>query len=119
MEKFVRMYHYTTDVGFKAIRSQVEWKFKAAKPPGPHPYGAYFTPLRPDAADLCTKLLIPKVKTEYVFEFSGDEGLEKLDNGKGRGRHISYSPVDYLVSDARQKYSGKSKDYKRTDKEPT
>lgn len=31
------------------------WKMRL----GPHPVGAYFTPLPPHTADLCTKLLIP------------------------------------------------------------
>lgn len=57
------MIHYTDGDGFKAISSQVDWTFKAAKPPGPHPVGAYFTPLSPHTADLCTKLMIPRRKT--------------------------------------------------------
>jgi len=82
------MYHYTNNDGFKAISSQVDWRFKAQKPPGPHPVGAYFTQLPPDMPDICAKLLIPRTKVEYLFEFTGDSGLTPLDGGKGRGRHI-------------------------------
>lgn len=110
------MYHYTNDKGYKAIASQVDWTFKAVKPPGPHPIGAYFTPLPPDTPDLCTMLLIPKHKTEYLFEFSGAEGLIPLDGGKGRGRHVLYSGRDYVVVQQRQIRKGKSEE---SGKEPS
>lgn len=48
-----------------------------------------------------------------MFEFSGDIGLKPIDGGKGRGRHVFYSPVDYIVreADERQKFRGSSEDY--------
>jgi len=105
------MYHHTDDGGFKAIASQVEWRFKVAQPPGSFPKGAYFTTLPPHTVDLCTKLLIPKRKTEFLFEFSGDDGLRRLDDGKGRGRYVFYSAADYIVARQRQQYKGKSEAY--------
>ena len=111
------MYHYTNDEGFKAIASQADWRFKAFQPPGPHPKGAYFTTLPPDTLDLCAKLLIPKRKTEYLFEFAGGEDLKPLDGGRGRGRHVFYSPADYVVPPSRQQYKGKSSGYNQATQE--
>jgi len=105
------MYHYTDGDGFKAISSQINWTFKAKKPPGPHPRGAYFTPLPPDTVDLCTMLMIPKRKTEFLFEFTGDEGLQPIDQGKGRGAYVLYSPIDYVVEKARQRFRDKTANY--------
>ena len=104
-------YHYTTVDGYKAISSQLDWTFRAAKPPGPHPVGAYFTLLPPNTLRLCSKLLIPRAKVECVFEFSGGEDLLPLDGG--RGQHIVYSPADYMVSRAsgRQSYAGRSNEH--------
>ena len=113
------MFHYTDDDGFKAIASQIEWRFKAFDPPGPHPRGAYFTTLPPDAPDLCAKLFIPKRKTEYLFEFSGGDDLKPLDGGRGRGRFVLYSPVDYVVAPPRQQYKSRSADYNKADQEQT
>ena len=102
------MYHYTTVDGYKAISSQPDWLFRAAKPLGPHPAGAYFTPLPPTTPRLCTKLLIPRRKVEYVFEFSGDDGLRPIEGD--RGLHAVFSPTDYHVTRAggRQAYAGPS-----------
>jgi len=104
-------YHYTTPSGHKAISSQPDWKFRASKPPGPHPIGAYFTPLPPNTPRLCSKLLIPREKVEFVFEFTGGEELLPIEGG--RGQHIVYSPVDYIVAraDGRQSYSGRSENH--------
>ncbi len=100
------MYHYTTVDGYKAISSQPDWVFKAAKPPGPHPVGAYFTPLPPGATDLCTRLLIPRRKVEYTFEFAREDGLRTI---RGRRRiDVFYSPTDYVVNrtGGLQRYAG-------------
>jgi len=113
------MFHYTKLDGFNGIRSQPEWTFKAAKPPGGHPIGAYFTPLSPEHYDeLCEKLLIPNEKIEYCFEFTGGTDLKPIRGG--RGRHIIYSEVDYVVIGARQVYHGKSIDWgKETERDVT
>jgi hypothetical protein len=107
------MYHYTTVDGYKAISSQPDWTFKAAKPPGPHPVGAYFTTLPPGTRRLCTKLRIPRRKVEFVFEFTGGEDLEPIDDGLGRGHHVYYSPTDYTVPRAndRQTFAGRASDH--------
>ena len=104
------MYHYTAVDGHKAISSQPDRTFKAAKPPGPHPVGAYFTPLPPHFPDLCAKLRIPRRKVEWVFEFEGSDGLKQIDGGIKRGRHVFYSPTDYVVTrdGGRQRYAGNS-----------
>jgi len=76
------MLHYTDEPGFKAISSQSVWHFKAAKPPGPHPAGAYFTTLRPDAPLLCKRLRLPRRKIQWVFEFAGEFGLRPIKGGR-------------------------------------
>lgn len=102
------MYHYTTVDGYKAIASQPDWTFKAAKPPGPHPFGAYFTPLPPTTPRLCTKLLIPRRKAEFVFEFADAGDLRPIAGD--RGRHSFHSIDDYVVARAadRQVFAGRS-----------
>ena len=107
------MYHYTDVDGHKAISSQPDWRFRAAKPPGPHPVGAYFTPLAPTSPNLCKKLMIPRRKIERALEFTGDLGLFPLDDGKGRGHHVLFSPVDYIVarSSGRQRFHGATADH--------
>ena len=102
------IFHYTTVNGHKAISSQPDWTFRAPKPRGPHPFGAYFTPLPPSSSRLCSKLLIPRVKVECVFEFTGGEDLLPVEGG--RGQHIVYSPVDYVVAriGGRQTYDGRT-----------
>jgi hypothetical protein len=104
-------YHYTTMTGHKAISSQPDWTFRASKPPGPHPFGAYFTPLPPNSPRLCSKLLIPRLKVECVFEFTGGEDLLQVEGG--RGQHVQYSPADYVVPrvGGRQLYSGQSNEH--------
>ncbi len=74
--------------------------FKAEKPPGDHPYGAYFTTLGPDTANLAPRLRIPKAKTEYAFCFSNGSDLLALPGD--RGAYVFYSPVNYLVGRERQ-----------------
>ncbi len=96
------MFHYTNDKGFKAISSQVVWLFKASKPPGVHPKGAYFTTLPPGTTNLSKLLFVRgcKEKTKFFFSFSGGEELSPMRGG--RGNHILYSEDDYPVAKERQ-----------------
>jgi hypothetical protein len=98
------MYHYTDEDGYKAIKSQVVWRFVASQPPGNHPFGAYFTTLGRNTPNLAQRLRIPRSKVEYVFEFVDVGDLKPLPGG--RGQYIFYSPTDYLVDQPRQLYSG-------------
>jgi NAD dependent epimerase/dehydratase family enzyme len=43
------LFHCTDLAGYKAIRSRVDWRFLASQPLGPHPFGAFFTPLNATA----------------------------------------------------------------------
>jgi len=94
------LFHYTDGDGFKAIRAQPIWVFKAAQPPGDHPRGTYFTTVRPDAPNLSKRLRIPKAKMAFVFYFSDGSDLKPLPGG--RGAFIFYSPDDYSVEKTRQ-----------------
>lgn len=98
------IYHYTDEVGFKAIGSQRTWVFRASRPPGDHPIGAYFTTLGPGISNLAKRLRIPRSKTEFVFCFADRGDLWPLEGG--RGQFIWYSPCDYEVEPARQGFSG-------------
>lgn len=100
------MFHYTNEVGYKAISSQSTWIFKASKPPGVHSKGAYFTTLPPETKNLGKRLFIRgcRDKVTYVFSFSGDEGLKPLAGG--RGAFIFYSSDDYSVEESRQQFHG-------------
>lgn len=106
------IFHYTDKDGWNAIRSQVVWQFKASPPKAlDRPAGAYFTDLEPSAANLRVlykKLRVPRRKQDYVFWFSGREGLTQLNEGKGRDKRIFYSPVDYPVAQERQEYAGQT-----------
>ena len=73
-----RIFHYTNDVGFKAISSQRIWVFRASRPPGDHPVGAYFTTLNPDSIYLATRLRIPNDKLLFVFCFADNSDLTRL-----------------------------------------
>lgn len=94
------MHHFTNKAGHNSISAQSEWKFRAGKPPGPHPHGAYFTTLAADAPRLAARLRIPREKLAFVFTFGGVEGLERIRGG--RGRYILYSRDDYPVVPDRQ-----------------
>jgi hypothetical protein len=94
------VHHFTNEVGFNAIRSQVDWFFRASKPPGDHPRGAYFTTCPPGTKKLAKKLGIPRSKTEFYFSFLADDGLLPLRGG--RGAYVKYSPTDSTVPRARQ-----------------
>src|SRR5262249_31937999 len=96
------LFHYTNDAGYKAIRSQQTWLFKASKPPGDHPKGAYFTNLPPGTRNLARRLFIRGCadKITFVFSFSGGDDLTPLEGG--RGAFIFYSVDDYPVEKERQ-----------------
>jgi hypothetical protein len=91
-------------MGYNAIDSQVVWRFVAAKPPGPHPKGAYFTTLGIQTKNLAQRLRIPKQKVAFYFEFTDVGDLTTLTGG--RGRYIFYSPTDYDVIPTRQLNNG-------------
>ena len=109
------MFHYTDKVGWKSIRSQVTWCFRASKPKShDRPIGAYFTDIEPTTANLRLlhqRLRIPAEKREFVFSFRGDEGLTQLNGGTGRDKRIFYSPGDYRVTDSRQLFEGSTGDW--------
>lgn len=103
-------FHYTDKTRWNAIRSQVVWLFNVSQPKDPdRPAGAYFTDLEPSAVNLrllFKKIRVPRDKQEFVFIFTGTEGLRRLFNGTGRDKHIFFSPIDYLVPHERQVYDG-------------
>ena len=102
------MFHYTDDKGYKAIRSQVVWLFKALQPPCDHPKEAYFTTLPPGTRNLSKRLFVRgcSEKTRFVFSFTGGEDLPRLPGG--RGKHVYYSEEDYPVVKARQGLHGET-----------
>jgi hypothetical protein len=95
------LYHYTDAAGFKAIVSQKEWLFRASRPPGGHPRGAYFTTKSPDTPNLATRLGIPAEKTAHYFSFEDRGDLTPLPGG--RGAYVFFSIVDYRVEYQRQR----------------
>ena len=105
------MFHYTNTRGYSAISSQPIWVFKASRPPGSHPEGAYFTNLPPGTINLGKRIFVRgcRDKLEYLFHFSGDEGLRPLPGG--RGEVIFYSPIDYPVGPSRQITRGATRDW--------
>ena len=106
------IFHYTDKDGWNAIRSQPVWTFKVSQPKDPdRPAGAYFTDIEATATSLRTlykRIRVPRAKQENVFWFVGTEGLKQLNNGLGREKRIYLCPVDYLVSEQRQRFSGDS-----------
>jgi hypothetical protein len=98
------IYHYTDRDGGKAVGSQRTWTFRSGQPPGDHPFGAYFTTLGPETINLAKRLRIPREKLEYVFCFTDNSDMKRLEGG--RGEFILYSPSDYTVEEARQRYWG-------------
>lgn len=102
------MFHYTNDKGYKSISSQQTWVFKAAKPPGDHPKGAYFTNLPPGTRSLAKKLFVRGCadKITFVFCFGGGDDLKPLKGG--RGAFIFYSEDDYSVEKERQGPQGRT-----------
>jgi hypothetical protein len=94
------MNHFTNKDGFNGISASLTWLFRAWKPPGPHPVGAYFTTLDADAPRLAARLRIPREKLAFVFIFLGTGGLEAI--GGGRGKYVFFSREDYEVVRSRQ-----------------
>lgn len=109
------VFHYTDKEGWNAIRSQPIWRFKASQAKAlDRPVGAYFTDIEPSEANrrtLYKRLRIPKTKQEYVFGFSGQAGLTRLFEGRGRDQRIYFSPVDYDVEEGRQSYEGQTRSF--------
>jgi hypothetical protein len=106
------MFHYTNKTGFNTIKSQVNWKFKASIPKAPqNPRGVYFTTLKPNAPNFYVKTRIPKKKQSHIFEFADIGDLQFYPGNRGRLKTVYYSPKDYQVLQARQKFHGKSEDY--------
>ena len=91
------IFHYTDKDGWNSIRSQPIWRFKASQPKDPdRPVGAYFTDIEPSEKNLRTlykKIRVPKLKQEYVFWFSGTDGLSQLNGGRGRDKRVLYTPA--------------------------
>ena len=102
------IFHYTDADGLKAIASQQTWLFRAAKPPGDRPVGAYFTRLLPDDSKLAAGTRLPKRKRQYVLAFDGSEGLRPVPGGKGR--YNLWTDQDYEVTPDRQRYGGPAED---------
>lgn len=105
------VFHYTDKAGYNGIRSNLpSWRFAVSRPRArDRPPGVYFTTLAPSEVNLgmiCKKLRIPRPKRDFVFWFSGAEGLEQLNGGRGRDQYILFSPVEYLVERPRQRFSG-------------
>ena len=104
------MFHYTDAQGYKAISSQQTWVFKASKPPGDHPTGAYFTNLPPATRNLGKRLFGRGCadKMAFVFSFAGGDELKPLEGG--RGKFIFYSEDDYVVVKERQGLHGSTEE---------
>lgn len=105
------MFHYMDKEANNAIRSQPVWRFRVSKPPGDHPEGAYFTTLPPGTRNLGKRLFVRgcREKLEFVFHFSGNQGLRPLPGD--RGTWIFYSPTDYPVEQSRQIAHGNAADW--------
>lgn len=106
----VLVFHYTDEAGYKAIISQVEWTFRASRPPGDHLFGAYFTTLPPGSPRLAARLGLPREKTTFVFCFRDIGDLQRVRGG--RGEFILFSPSDYIVDESRKAFSGPSAGWK-------
>jgi hypothetical protein len=100
------MLHYTDKEGWNGIRSTTTWRFRASKPPGPHPYGAYFTNLDEATPYLAAKLCIPRRELAFSFAFGDAGDLKQLDGG--RGQYVFSSVEDYLVEESRQVRHGET-----------
>jgi hypothetical protein len=98
------LFHYTDKDGWNGIRAMPAWRFRANKPPGPHPFGSYFTNLDETTPYLATRLCIPKRKLSHSFVFHDVGDLKQLAGG--RGRYVFYSVEDYQVEEWRQSRHG-------------
>jgi hypothetical protein len=105
------LFHYTSNKGYKAISSQHVWLFKAFKPPGDRPKGAYFTTLAPGTPNLAKRLFVRGggEKTKFVFSFSDVGDLKPLEGG--RGQFIFCSENDYPVEQNRQRQHGPTAEF--------
>ncbi len=103
-------FHYTDKDGWNAIRSQLEWLFKTSQPLAKErPNGVYFTDIEPTEENLRTlhkRIRVPKKKQDFVFWFTGRDGLTQLFEGRGRDRRIFFSDSDYTVEKSRQQHEG-------------
>jgi hypothetical protein len=52
--------------------------------------------------------MLPRVKREYVFAFSGEDGLRPVPGGKGD--YNLWTDVDYQVTSNRIEYHGLAED---------
>jgi len=97
------MNHFTDRDGYNAIGSQVVWVFLARQPHAAHnPVGAYFTSYSHTEPNLAKKIFVPRTKLAYLFEFTPPSELKELPGGRGRLKHIFYSPEDYSVPKTHQ-----------------
>ncbi len=99
------VHHFTDQAGYNAITGQRDWVFRANKPPGNHPFGAYFTNLPPGTPNLANRLRIPRAKLTHYFAFVERPG-DFIPLLGGRGQFVSYSKTDYTVEVERQVASG-------------
>jgi hypothetical protein len=98
------MNHFTDRNGWNAIRASSPWCFRARKPRGGRPVGAYFTTIHPTAVNFFKITRVPVHKQRYMFSFV-DVG--DLTPRRGPlGRYVFFSPRDYLVAGYRQLYEG-------------
>jgi hypothetical protein len=108
----VDIFHYTDKSGWNGIRSQRTWQFKAMQPIDPdRPFGAYFTDIPPTEENLRTlhkRIRVPKIKQQYLFWFTGSDGLQQHNGGSGRDKRIFYSSADYDVVEERQEGEGET-----------
>lgn len=102
------MNHFSDKQGYNSIHSQADWLFRAARPRARHrKVGAYFTTLDPGTKNLAMRIRVSRDKIEYLFQFSGQDGLKPIPGD--RGAYILYTPSDYTVVKRRQHYHGKTK----------
>ena len=110
----ILLFHYTDLDGYNAIRSQVDWVFKAGRQRRKgrrdvRPPGAYFTTLPPDTPEISDRTRIPAIKREYLFVFRSAGDLQPLRGG--RGRYVLFSGKDYNVEVERQVWCGPVNEY--------
>jgi hypothetical protein len=94
------LFHYTPSAGYKSIASAPIWLFRAGRPQGDHPFGAYFTDYDESTPNLALKLRVPRAKLAYFFEFVDLGDMRRIPGA--RGRHIFFSASDYEVEPERQ-----------------
>jgi hypothetical protein len=93
--------HFTDLDGYNGIwATRPVWTFHAGRPPGDHPFGAYFTTLASDTPNLAEKLRIPRRKLAQFFSFQDVADLTPLRGG--RGQWVFYATNTYPVDGDRQ-----------------